>query len=144
MQGLDAPHGSAPDVVMALEFTPALQLALARAMVRARRSGAREVEPLHLLQGLLQEEEGHAAAMLARAGLDRGAQCAAFDLASFPGDEPEVLKTPMSAVVRQALAEARDFSRTHAADGHVGTDHVLIALVRSDAPLRETLSRLGW
>src|SRR6516162_3383255 len=52
------------------DLTPAVARALESAQVRARLLGAAEVLPLHLLHGLLEEEEGRAASLARAAGLN--------------------------------------------------------------------------
>src|SRR5262249_20041654 len=50
-------------------YTPAVEHALRAASTWAARLGAAEVQPAHLLLGLIEEEEGRAAGLLSRAGL---------------------------------------------------------------------------
>src|SRR5262245_3179527 len=56
--------------LMPPELTPALERALAAARGWARRLGADDVRPPHLLLGLLEEGEGRAASLLRAAGID--------------------------------------------------------------------------
>src|SRR5438876_991544 len=65
------------------ELSPAVERALEAAHVLARKVGARDVQPLHLLHGLLAEEEGRAATLLREAGANPAAARAALaDLAA--------------------------------------------------------------
>src|SRR5207342_2858900 len=60
------------------ELTPAVDRALAAARELARAAGAPDVQPLHLLHALLDEEEGRAATLLRDAGADPAAARAAL------------------------------------------------------------------
>src|SRR5262245_61386161 len=59
---------------MPAELTPAVLRALEVARQRAHRLGAAEVAPIHLLHGLLAEEEGRSSLLLSRHGLPAGPQ----------------------------------------------------------------------
>src|SRR3954447_21604121 len=59
--------------VMATELTPAVGRAVEAAQRHARADNAESVTPLHLLAGLLEEDEGSAASLVIDAGLDLGA-----------------------------------------------------------------------
>ena len=58
---------------MDIQFTTKSQEALSNAVRRAARSGHAQVEPLHLLEGLLEDRDGIAAAILTRLGVDHTA-----------------------------------------------------------------------
>src|SRR2546429_10006456 len=95
---------------MRFELTPAVARAFQAAQVWARRQGALVVQPEHLLHGLLEEEEGRAAALLAAAGLDAAtarAALAATDraLASPPPAEAPLPHSPQS---QSGLATTRE------------------------------------
>ena len=76
---------------MKFEFSPALQLAFDRARHFAARASAAEVEPRHLLGGLLAEEEGKGVALVIQAGADLPRLLAHLGLpATFTGSAPEL------------------------------------------------------
>ena len=58
---------------MDIQFTTKSQDALSNAVRRASRSGHAQVEPIHLLEGLLEDRDGIAAAILQHLGVDHTA-----------------------------------------------------------------------
>jgi thiamine-phosphate pyrophosphorylase len=129
---------------MAVEHTPAVTLALEAAQVLARRQGAAAVEPPHLLQALLREEEGRPWLLLVQAGTDPAllrsvfpAGAEAFTPAA--GAEP----VPLGPGMREVMAQARTLAREASADGTVASELVLLALLRTDQAVRAQLEQLG-
>lgn len=129
---------------MILEHTPALIRALESAQRWAKSLGAEATLPLHLLLGLLEEEEGRVAALLGGAGLDlslarqelRGTATPACgsaetDLPAFDADSNGILH------------EARDFLNSVAMDATLTTEQVLLALLHNEQSLRQRLEKLG-
>src|SRR5439155_17634841 len=98
---------------MQFEHTPALTFALHRAAGYARRAGAASVTPLHLLLGLLGEEEGQAAGLLSGSGVDRAS--ARQHLGLIDEAPADTHPMPLHAATQQALARARELARLHAA-----------------------------
>jgi thiamine-phosphate pyrophosphorylase len=130
---------------MRFEWTPAVTRAFQDAQIQARRLGAVAVEPAHLLHGLLVEAEGRAAALLAAAGLDpaRASRALAEHPPSGPA-HPAETALPFSPPARAALEEARRLTGDlEAADQTVPSEALLLALLRSDEPLRRSLESLG-
>jgi thiamine-phosphate pyrophosphorylase len=120
--------------------TPAAERALQAAQLRARRRGALLVEPADVLAGLLEEEDGHAAALLLRARVPvhivrqaLGSPAAADT--PLPAEAP----LPLAPATQEALAQARQRSAERVAD----SAQLLAALLRADAQLRCLLDGLG-
>jgi thiamine-phosphate pyrophosphorylase len=133
---------------MKLEFTPALELAFDRARVFTVRDQAAELEPRHLLAGLLAEEEGNAVALLVQAGTDWPRLQVHLGLQkSEPEAQARVETTPPNVPVHPALQEimrqARDLAIHHGDEGSISTDHVLLAVLTATPPLRDELATLG-
>lgn len=123
---------------MRVDYTAAALLALEKAQAWARAEGADQVQPRHLLQGLLHEEEGKASLALAGAGVDpaRVRQSAPAAAAS---DTP----LPLSAALNEALRQAAEFGRLLSAEQIVASDQLLVALLREDSELRQSLEAVG-
>jgi thiamine-phosphate pyrophosphorylase len=126
---------------MRYEHTPALTFALQRAAGYARRGGVDVVTPLHLLLGLVAEDEGQPAVLLAAAGVRR--EALREQLGLLEGAPAETLAVPLTADVRTILGRARELAALHAAEGSLSSDQVLVALVEQCAELREQLISLG-
>jgi thiamine-phosphate pyrophosphorylase len=119
------------------ELTPAVLRALEAAQRYAH--GHVELRPVHLLQGLLEEEEGHAALLCIAAGLDLGRGRSALGVAG-EGASPTL---PLGALARDALIRARDIVLSFTGESAVASDALLLALLRSDDALRQHLEGLG-
>lgn len=135
------------------DFTAALALALERAGHWALRLEAAAIEPLHVLLGLLDEDEGRPALLLAAAGLTdtealRRTACQGRPIPAGPGSPANKNPTgketpPLSRAVRDLLAEASEMGFLLASERAISTDQVLLAAVRHDTALRQDLERLG-
>src|SRR5947208_4653768 len=102
---------------MRYEPTPALTFALRRAAGYARRAGAAAVAPLHLLLGLLGEEEGRPARLLTQAGVTRAALRDTLGLdENVPADTEEL---PVEAATRRVLGRAAELAALHSEEGTV-------------------------
>ena len=97
--------------------------------------GAGSVRPEHLLLGLLRDDRGPAVAALASAGVSLAAARRAAE-ADGPGDgagsersagERLPVSPEARAVMEQSLREA-----VRRGDGHLGVEHLLLALLRDD------------
>lgn len=125
-----------------MEHTPGLTFALEHAQSFARRQGTDQVDPLHLLLGLLKEEEARPATLLATAGVD----AVRVEQSLFAGGQdagPCEVPLPLSRAVNVMLRQARELARTLSAEGTISTDQVLLTLLREDAGLRGALESLG-
>lgn len=123
------------------DYTPASARALEAAQQWARRAGEAAVLPLHLLLALLAEDEGRAAALLRRVGLD-------------PGSARQALGNPLSAANVQGhtnpLPHSPEYLAVleHACDafsieGDLSTEQLLASLLHLDVGLRGQLECLG-
>lgn len=128
-------------IVMESELTPALARALEAAQRLARHTGAAQVAPLHLLWGLLEEEEGRAHSLLSGSGL-RLQDFARPVTMDPPGSGPAV-PTPESPELQAVLDQARHLQSALTADRTLATESVLLALVTGQPEIRNRLEALG-
>src|SRR5438552_16160327 len=116
------------------ELTPAVERAVAGARELARAVGAADVQPSHLLHGLLAEDEGRAATLLRGAGVDPAAARAAL------ADLPPVTK---GLPIGPLLDAARELSGELYLERTVASDALLLVLLREEPELRRLLESLG-
>lgn len=108
---------------MRLLLTPAVERAFTDAQALARGEPSPQVSPLHLLAGLLREEEGQAADLARQAGLD----LEAWRRTTWPpADGPGVAISPE---LEGVLDRARELALERTGERMVGSDVVLLALV---------------
>lgn len=129
---------------MVPNLTPAVGRAMQAAQECARVLGALHVRPAHLLQALLREEEGRAAALLQGAGLDLAAYLQAcarppVTAAPQPGDTP----LPLSPDAQSILDRAQEFAADSSAERTVASEHLVLALAGSFGLLRQELEEHG-
>jgi thiamine-phosphate pyrophosphorylase len=119
---------------------PSLTPAVSRALEAARRyaHAAPAVEPLHLLHGLLEEEDGRAATLAAEAGLDRARYLAERGEAA-----ASAASVPLAAATEAILYRARELAVERTGEKTVSGEGVLLALVRHDAGVAARLAALG-
>ncbi len=130
---------------MSEEFTTKSQEAIAAALQAASAAGNPQVEPLHLLEALLEQEEGIALSLLQAVGADRkevGTQVrnALVALPSTQGGStggPQTSRTLMG-VITDARQRAEQ-----GGDSYVSTEHLLIALSNSDSEAGHILVAAG-
>jgi thiamine-phosphate pyrophosphorylase len=128
---------------MKFEFSPALQIAFDRARQFAARAQCAEVEPGHLLCGLLAEEEGKPTALLVQAGTDLPRLLIHIGL---PAALPETAATdiPLTNALRAVMTHARELASLHGDEGTISTDHVLLALVTKSDAIASELAAFGF
>jgi len=122
---------------MDLSFTTRTQDAISGAVRRASRAGHAQVEPVHLLEGLLEDRDGIAAALLANLGVDHTALMAAVSsaISAIPSASGDTVAQPsMSNAGYRVIGAAQDAARERG-DEYVSTEHLLLALAadRGDA-----------
>jgi thiamine-phosphate pyrophosphorylase len=123
-----------------LEPTPALSRALEIARQWARWQRSAQIQPTHLLQGLLHEDEGRPWQLLMQTGLDP--QLIRDYLPDVTNYCTQSEPIPGEAL-EEILARAHELARIVAEEGSVATEHVLLALLETDAGLRQTLESKG-
>ena len=115
---------------MDLSFTTRTQDAISSAVRRAARSGHAQVEPVHLLEGLLEDRDGIASALLANLGVDHTALLSAVSkaISAIPSASGATVAQPsMSNAGFQVIGAAQDAARERG-DEYVSTEHLLLAL----------------
>ncbi|HXG12794.1 MAG TPA: thiamine phosphate synthase [Gemmataceae bacterium] len=128
---------------MSPNFTPAATRALEAAQLWAHAEGAAEVRPVHLLHGLLQEDEGRAAVLLTRAGAAPDTLRRAFARHP-PIDAAESRPSlPLSADAAAILDLARELAEEFAGERVVASEFLLLAILRRDEAARRSLEQLG-
>jgi thiamine-phosphate pyrophosphorylase len=122
--------------------TPAAVRALEGAQQLASRDRAAEVQPLHLLLALLDEEEGRAAALFAAAGLSpaeaRSALLDGIALADASAATP-----PLGALIEDIVSHAHELAADLSAERTIASEHLLLALLKKHEPLRSKLEQCG-
>jgi thiamine-phosphate pyrophosphorylase len=122
--------------------TPAVARALEAAPDLARTQGAAHTEPVHLFLGLIREEEGRAALLLAGAGLAPADAQRALAARAAAGPPPAE-RPPHGELTEQVLSGARELAYELSGERTVASEHLLLAVLRADAPLRRALEGLG-
>jgi thiamine-phosphate pyrophosphorylase len=124
----------------AFDMTPAVARALELAQQWAQNEQAAELLPAHLLQALLEEEEGRPWLLLSQAGLDprQIRQPMPAESEAFTLDPP-----PPSAATGRILRQARILARGLGEEDSVASEHLLFAILEVDAELRAALEAKG-
>jgi thiamine-phosphate pyrophosphorylase len=125
------------------ELTPAAARALQSAQNWAMRHGAADVQPRHLLAGLVEEEEGRPAMLLAAAGLDGHALRRHLEAGVSAQAQPAEAPLPLHPLAHEALGEARGLAVELSGERAVPTEALLLAILRVDRELLATLAGLG-
>jgi thiamine-phosphate pyrophosphorylase len=128
---------------MPSELTPAVERALDAAQTWARRLGTVDVRPVHLLLGLLEEEEGRAALLLQEAGLAPAAARKAFGELAAAQPHPSATPLPLHPDTQALFAAARELAAELFHDRTIPGEVLVFALLRQDEPLRPGLVALG-
>src|SRR5262245_36673752 len=109
-------------------LTPAVARALDAARHRARQAGQPHAQPIHLLLGLLEEEEGRAATLLAGAGVRAAAL---HDWTGRPADGSQAAAdaaVPLHPQLEETLELARLLAGELNGERTVASEHILLAL----------------
>ena len=129
------------DYAMKIEYTPAVELALAKANTMAHRSGASEVRPVDLLHGLVDEEEGHPVVRALAAGANLEGLRRLFPACETSGEPPTPL--PLAPTTADILAHAHELTRLHGAEQSVSSDQLILAALEIDPAARSLLESIG-
>jgi Clp amino terminal domain, pathogenicity island component len=126
-------------------FTPRARNALSDAQVVAREWGHAYVGTEHLLLALYRDPHGLAALILVESGLgeDQAAATIAQRVKRGAGVPEGDFTLPLTPKVSGVLHAARSAS-ADLGHSYVGTEHLLIGLVRMDGVAREILDRAGF
>lgn len=125
------------------ECTPAVQRALHLAQRWADWQQAPEVGPAHVLAGLLSENSGQAAALLADLGLDLPtAQHALGETPPLDSPAP-ALRRPLSLATQRAVMRALEMTTAAWGQRLVASEPLVLALLQVDDELTQTLVALG-
>ena len=121
---------------MDLSVTTRAQDALSNAVRRASRSGHAQVEPLHLLDSLLQQGEGIATALLSAVGADVRALTAQVRsaLGALPSASGSSMSAPQLSQAALRVVNAAQALAKERGDEYVSTEHLLIALASDGGP----------
>jgi thiamine-phosphate pyrophosphorylase len=126
-----------------VDFTPAAVRALEAAQHFALRSKAAQVQPLHLLQGLLEEEEGMAATLLAGAGVNVAILRHNLHCTHASENVTESAVLPLSAEAEAVVNQARFLTKDVGGEASVSGVMILLSLVRKDPTLKQFLETHG-
>ncbi len=119
---------------MSLNLTNRAQEAVSSAVQMATAAGNPQVEPLHLLEALLEQPEGIAISLLAAAGVQRsqiGAQVRTALVALPSSTGANVGQAQNSRAFLNVITDAQQRAEARG-DSYVSTEHLLIALAASD------------
>ncbi|WIK64465.1 ATP-dependent chaperone ClpB [Gleimia hominis] len=126
-------------------FTTKSQEALADALQTAAAAGNPQVEPMHLLNALLNQEEGIALRVLEATGASRktvGARVRAA-LTALPSSQGTSVSTPQSSrALMGVLSEAGEIA-SRMGDQYVSTEHLLTGVAESNSDAGELLQSVG-
>jgi len=126
------------------KMTQKSQEALQQAIDTARRRGNTEVEPLHLLKALLEQEGGIVPLILQKMGISPEDLKKKTDeaLALLPrvegGGGGPYLSKNLSSLLDRALEETKPFK-----DDYVSTEHILLAMTESSGPESKIFKSFG-
>ncbi|MEX2142349.1 MAG: ATP-dependent chaperone ClpB [Pirellulales bacterium] len=121
------------------KFTLKAQEAVQRAQELAADAGNPQIDPLHLLAALLSEEDGVVKPILDKIGVNR-AQLESIvqgELSHFPKGSGGGPPQPSQALLQVFEAAQREAGTMK--DDFVSTEHLLLALAKSDSKARQTL-----
>jgi ATP-dependent Clp protease ATP-binding subunit ClpB len=127
------------------KFTTRSREAIEAAQLSATKAGNSHTEPIHLLAALLDQEEGSARNLVAKAGVDPAtlAAQAAGAQRQLPTATGATVQQPSgSAALTRVLASALDLA-SGMKDDYVATEHLLIALATVESPARTVLTDAG-
>mgnify|MGYP001591100569 CR=1 FL=1 len=143
---LDPSLGSkfAPDVAMKVKsMTDMAKAVISAAGARARIEDAKFISTHHLLLGVL-EVQGAMTSQLALMTAGVTLESVGPKLRMLAGGETRAAATvPFSVEAHQALCDTAFEEALHCGHGFVGTEHILLALTRSDGLARQLFVLLG-
>ena len=128
------------------ELTPGAERALASAVAWANKLGAADLEAAHVLLGLLDEDEGHPAALLAKQQVTlEDARNALLNVLPFPSAQRSLpSERPHDFPVVRQLVHAARLLALDLGEKTASSVHLLLAVLDQDIDLRSQLSGLGF
>ncbi|MBZ2198368.1 ATP-dependent chaperone ClpB [Occultella gossypii] len=130
---------------MDTKLTTKSQEAVAAALQAATAAGNPQLEPAHLLQALIEQEGGVAAALLDAVGVDRAAvadRVRAIVVALPAASGSSVNQPQMSRSLATAVKAAGD-EATALGDAYVSTEHLLLGLAKDTGAVGDLLRSAG-
>ncbi|GAA4285907.1 ATP-dependent chaperone ClpB [Georgenia daeguensis] len=130
---------------MDTKLTTKSQEAIASAIQAASTAGNPQLEPVHVLAALLEQEGGVAVALLDAVGADRAAitQRVKAALATLPGASGASVAQPQTSRPTMTMITDAGNEAKALGDEYVSTEHLLIALASSTSPAGEILRSAG-
>ena len=128
---------------MAREMTTKAQEAIASALQAASAAGNPQVEPIHLLQALIEQREGIALSLLQAVGADARAIGARTRnaLVSLPSTQGASAGSAQASRALLAVVQDAEERAQGAGDQYISTEHLLIALAASDTEAGRILTQ---
>jgi ATP-dependent Clp protease ATP-binding subunit ClpB len=129
---------------MDIQFTTRAQEALGASVRMAAAQGNAQVEPVHILDSLLQQGEGIATALLATVGVDVPALTTKVRTAveALPSASGATVSAPQLSGQSYAVVNAAKKLADERGDEYVSTEHLLIGLAE-EGSTKEILSQAG-
>ncbi|GAA4819590.1 ATP-dependent chaperone ClpB [Nocardioides caeni] len=127
------------------KFTTRSREAIEAASLSATTAGNSTVEPIHLLVALLLQQDGTAANLVSKAGVDVSGLVHAASAArdTLPSASGATVQQPSaSASLTRVLASALDLARSMQ-DDYVASEHLLIALATIESSAQQVLTGAG-
>ncbi len=131
---------------MDIQFTTKSQDALGAAVRIAAANGNPQVEPIHLLDSLLQQGEGIASALLEAVGVDVRTFTAQVRqaLSELPSAQGSSVSAPQLSQASYRVINAAQELAKERGDEYVSTEHLLIALAKDGGPgVSDRLDQVG-
>ena len=130
---------------MAREMTTKAQEAIASALQAASAAGNPQVEPIHLLQALIEQREGIALSLLQAVGADARAIGARTRnaLVSLPSTQGASAGSAQASRALLAVVQDAEERAQGAGDQYISTEHLLIALAASDTEAGRIMTQGG-
>ena len=130
---------------MAREMTTKAQEAIASALQAASAAGNPQVEPIHLLQALIEQREGIALSLLQAVGADARAIGARTRnaLVALPSTQGASAGSAQASRALLAVVQDAEDRAQGAGDQYISTEHLLIALAASDTEAGRILTQGG-
>ena len=130
---------------MAREMTTKAQEAIASALQAASAAGNPQVEPIHLLQALIEQREGITLSLLQAVGADARAigTRTRNALVSLPSTQGASAGSAQASRALLAVVQDAEERAQGAGDQYISTEHLLIALAASDTEAGRILTQGG-